>query len=313
MVHVLILMGALMFEILKQTGRSRKDQIFAKYKEIYFSIMEPARLKIERLRYENLYQDQSEEPLVSICVPTYNRADILIERAVKTALSQSYKNIELVIVGDHCTDNTAELLSNVRDPRLKFYNLPSRHRNYPKNIENHWFVGGAVPANEAMRLAKGRWIARLDDDDTWTNDHIEKLLSFAVNGNYEFVSGLYAEERFGVRKVVDGVHALDAYFTRCEKENFRTSPKIGGVSTWLKRSYLRFMEYNIDCWRKDWNRVWDIDLALRIYGSGARMGFCNEVLAYVLPRPGETSVGLEAYKLTEMDKMDHYSFSDHKK
>ncbi|WP_162785539.1 glycosyltransferase family 2 protein [Polynucleobacter necessarius] len=295
---------------LRQNNQSTKDQIIAKLHEVYYSIVEPTRLKIERLRSEHLYKNHNEKPLVSICVPTYNRADILIERAVKTALSQSYKNIELIIVGDHCTDNTAELLSKVQDPRLRFYNLPTRHRKYPKNIENHWFVGGAVPTNEAMRLANGTWIARLDDDDTWTDDHIEKLLHFALKGDYEFVSGLYAEERFGVRKVVDGVHALDEYFTRSKKENYKNSPKIGGVSTWLKRTYLRFMEYNIDCWRKDWNRVWDIDLALRIYDSGARIGFCDEVLAYVLPRPGETSVGLEAYKLTEKEKMDHYAFGD---
>lgn len=295
---------------IRQTQRSRWDQIVSKFNEMYFSLIEPARLKMERFKYEKFYEDVNEKPLVSICVPTYNRAEILIERAVKTALSQSYENIELVIVGDHCTDGTAEMLSEVKDPRLKFYNLPGRHRKYPKNIENHWYVGGAVPANEAMRLAKGKWIARLDDDDTWSQDHIERLLKYAVDGNYEFVSALYAEERFGVRKVIDGVHALDAYFTRCEKDNFRSSPKIGGVSTWFKRSYLRFMEYNIDCWRKDWNRVWDIDLALRIYGSGARMGFCEEVLAYVVPRPGETTVGLEAYKLSEEDKMKHYSFED---
>lgn len=293
-----------------QSHRSKKDHLVSKFNEIYFSVVEPTRLKIERVKHEKFYTDSTERPLVSICVPTYNRAEILVERAVKTALSQSYENIELVIVGDHCTDSTAELLSNIQDPRLKFYNLPGRHRKYPKNIENHWYVGGAVPANEAMRLAKGKWIARLDDDDTWSHDHVERLLKFALDGNYEFVSALYAEERFGVRKVIDGVHALDAYFTRCDMENFRSSPKIGGVSTWLKRSYLSFMEYNIDCWRKDWNRVWDIDLALRIYGSGARMGFCEEVLAYVIPRPGETTVGLEAYKLSEKDKMNHYSFDN---
>ena len=66
------------------------------------------------------------------------------------------------------------------------------------------------------------------------------------------------------------------------------------------------MKYNENCWRKKWNRVWDIDLALRIYSSGARMGFLDKTLAYVLPRPGEKSVGLEAYKLTEQEKMDHF-------
>ena len=52
-----------------------------------------------------------------------------------------------------------------------------------------------------MDLANGEWMARLDDDDTWSTDHIEKLLKFAIDGDYEFVSGLYEEERFGKRKL----------------------------------------------------------------------------------------------------------------
>ena len=72
------------------------------------------------------------------------------------------------------------------------------------NVENHWFVGGAAPANKAMNLATGLWITRLDDDDTWSIDHIEKLLKFAMDGDYEFVSALYEEERFGKRMVVQG-------------------------------------------------------------------------------------------------------------
>jgi hypothetical protein len=70
------------------------------------------------------------------------------------------------------------------------------------------------------------------------------------------------------------------------------------------------MPYNIECWRKKWNRVWDVDLSLRIYGAGVRMGFLNEVMAFVLPRPGEASVGLEAYKLTEKEKMEQYKFNE---
>jgi hypothetical protein len=104
------------------------------------------------------------------------------------------------------------------------------------------------------------------------------------------------------------VRALDAYYTRRPAKPNDDSPKIGGVSTWLYRSYLRFMRYNVDCWRKEWNRVWDVDLSLRIHGAGVRMGFLDEVVAYVLPRPGENSVGLEAYKLTEKEKLEQYKF-----
>ena len=68
------------------------------------------------------------------------------------------------------------------------------------------------------------------------------------------------------------------------------------------------MKYNLNCWRKDWNQVWDIDLVLRIYNARVRMGFLDEVVAYVLPRPGEESIGLDAYKLTRKEKLKQYEF-----
>jgi len=291
-----------------QKKRSWEDRIITGFNASRFAVIEPILLGVARVRYEKLYANPLQTPLVSVCVPTYNRGQLLIERAVTSVLSQTYTNIELIVVGDHCTDNTVELISRIKDPRLRFYNLPSRKRNYPQIVENHWLVGGAVPANMAMEMARGQWLARVDDDDTWSPDHIEVLLRFAQKNQCEFVSGLYEEERFGEKKVIDGVKARDPYYTRAKEYTADDSPKIGGVSTWLYRSYLRFMEYNVECWRKSWNRVWDVDLSQRIYKAGARMGFLDQVVAYVLPRPGETTVGLEAYKLTEQEKMDQYKF-----
>jgi glycosyltransferase involved in cell wall biosynthesis len=290
--------------------RTLEDQFISLLNRWRFAITEPILLRFARLKHAYEYNDLEQKPLVSVCVPTYNRGPLLIERAVTSVLAQTYTNIELIIVGDHCTDNTADLLAQIKDPRLKFYNLPSRDRKYRQTVENHWFVGGAIPANKAMELARGQWIARVDDDDIWPIDHIEKLLRFAQQGQYEFVSGLHIEERFGEQKTVEGLRALDPYYTRRPAPSNDNSPKIGGVQTWMYRSYLRFMPYNIECWRKKWNRVWDVDLSLRIYGAGVRMGFLNEVMAFVLPRPGEASVGLEAYKLTEKEKMEQYKFNE---
>lgn len=290
--------------------RTIEDSLISGLNSWRFFLTEPVRLRMARMKHADEYEDSNQTPFVSVCVPTYNRGPLLIERAVTSVLEQTYTNLELVIVGDHCTDNTEELLSHIQDPRLRFYNLPSRDRKYRQTVENHWFVGGAIPANKAMELARGQWIARVDDDDTWTPDHIEKLLRFAQQGQYEFVSGLYIEERFGVQKIVDGVRALDPYYTQRPAKPDDNSPKIGGVNSWLYRSYLRFMPYNIECWRKKWNRVWDVDLSQRIYGAGVRMGFLEEVVAYVLPRPGENSVGLEAYKLTEKEKLEQYKFAE---
>jgi glycosyltransferase involved in cell wall biosynthesis len=276
--------------------RSLEDRLVSCFNSCRFAVTERILLRVARRRYAHLYTDADEQPLVSVCVPTYNRGPVLIERAVTSVLSQTHKNLELIVVGDHCTDNTAVLLSQIDDPRLRFYNLPRRIRDYPQTVENRWFVGGAVPANKALELARGKWIARVDDDDIWTPDHLKALLHFAQGGNYEFVSAQYVEERLGKRAVIDGVRANDPYYTRRAAKREDHSPKIGGVSTWLYRSYLRFLKYNVDCWRKSWNRVWDADLSVRIFQAGVRMGFLERAVSYVLPRPGETTVGLDAYR-----------------
>lgn len=269
------------------------DKIICSYNFSRFFLTEPVRLKIARVKYESLYAGADKTPLISVCVPTYNRAELLINRSVPSVLTQTYKNLELVIVGDHCTDNTAELISKIKDPRIRFYNLPNRGYRYPPTAENHWLAGPVVPVNMALRMAGGEWIARIDDDDIWTDDHLEILLSFARAGNYEFVSAGYIAERYGRRIVIDAKDEI---------------PRIGGTQTWLYRSYLKFFKYNINCWRKSWNRVNDTDIQDRIYKAGVRMGFLEKVVAYVLPRPGEQTIGLAAYKESDEAKCKHFQF-----
>jgi len=293
--------------------RSNSDKIISGLNSIRYSLSEPALLFINRLLHEKEYNPSSpyyhgDEPFITVYTPTYNRARILLERAVASVLAQSYKNFEFIIVGDHCTDETEELLKKVGDRRVKFYNIPVRKYRYPPTAENHWLAGPVVAANTALKMASGKWIARTDDDDIWTPDHLESLIQFAIKGNYEFVSARYIEERHGKRREDTGVHALDRYYTRKEIHNYQKSPRIGGTQTWLYRSYLKFFKYNINCWRKAWNRVNDVDLSQRIFKAGVRMGFLDKVVTYVLPRPGETTVGLEAYQIQENEKLKQYQF-----
>ncbi|HDZ73711.1 MAG TPA: glycosyltransferase [Aurantimonas coralicida] len=223
-------------------------------------------------------------PLVTVYIPTHNRVDLLMERALPSVLAQTYRNIEIIVAAHGCTDGTASRVCGLGRPKTCVLGVP-RRRTYPPTVENHWFAKEVAPANAALRAAGGAWIARLDDDDIWTPDHVEKLLRFAQKGDFEFVSAAYERERDGVREVVPhfGSDIIEA-------------PYIGGHQTWLYRSYLRFMRYNQECWRKRWNRVNDTDLADRFWKAGVRIGWLDEVLAYVIPRPGETTVGLEAYR-----------------
>ena len=101
-----------------------------------------------------------------------------------------------------------------------------------------------------------------------------------------------------------------SYYSRKKIQGNDTSPLIGGTSTWLYRSYLTFIKYNLNCWRKSWNKVNDTDFGNRIYRAGVRTGFLPEVLSYVLPRPGENQVGLKAYLSKAKEKVEHYKFDD---
>jgi len=266
------------------------------------------RIAYDKPEYSNI----NANPLVSVYMPTYNRGQLVVDRPVPSVLNQTYENLEFIVLGDCCTDDTSLLLSEISDKRIKFHNLKNRKKRYPvdgDNAINHWLAGPVVAANKAINLAKGKWIARLDDSVIWTKDHIMSLIKFAEEGNYEFVSGAVVEERFGKKETVRGHHINSPYFGFNKKPKYLSNnPIIGGTSTVLYRSYLRFFKYNINCWRKDINRVNDIDLWVRMYKAGVRMGFLDKVVCNMPPRPGEDTLAHEAFMSTLEGKKKHFSF-----
>ena len=125
-------------------------------------------------------------PLVTVIVATYNRSRLLTERCLPSILGQTYANLEVLVVGDCCTDDTGELVAQIKDPRLKFYNLPERGR-YPSDPLRRWMVAGIAPQNMALSIAQGDFITHLDDDDEYTPDRLEELVKFAIDNQCDFV------------------------------------------------------------------------------------------------------------------------------
>ena len=99
-------------------------------------------------------------PKVSAVIATYNRADLL-PRAVRSVLSQTYEDHELIIVDDCSTDHTRELVSSWTDSRIR----------YVRHQENR-HQSGAI--NTGIEHARGQYVAFLDDDDEWMPTKIEK-------------------------------------------------------------------------------------------------------------------------------------------
>ena len=119
--------------------------------------------------------------LVSIITPSWN-CGRFVEETIQSILSQTYSNWELLFQDDCSTDNTKEIVAKYAaiDPRIK----------YECNVQNS---GAAITRNNALRRAKGKWIAFLDSDDIWLPDKLEKQIKFMQDNNYYFSYHEYTE------------------------------------------------------------------------------------------------------------------------
>ncbi len=106
------------------------------------------------------------QPLVSIIIPSYNRARI-IPQAIQSVLNQTYENWELLIVDDG-SSIPFELESTLKDPRIQIL----------RNATNQ---GAAAARNKGIHHAKGVYIAFLDTDDQWLPHKLEKQVAFLQN------------------------------------------------------------------------------------------------------------------------------------
>jgi len=109
------------------------------------------------------------ENLVSVIIPTYNRADYIVE-TIKSVLCQTYQKFEIIIVDDGSTDNTGDLIKLINDPRLKY--IYQSNSGLP-----------ASPRNNGIKAAKGDFIAFLDSDDLWLPEKLEKQVEILVKNN----------------------------------------------------------------------------------------------------------------------------------
>src|SRR5688572_27381504 len=126
--------------------------------------------------------EQNTYPKVSIIMPTYNRAHLIME-TIESVLDQSYNNWELIIVDDGSEDNTEDLIAQIKDDRIQFHK--AGRTGMVSKIKN-----------AAIRKASADLIAFLDSDDLWERTKLEKQVAamqqypeagFCLTGAYTFI------------------------------------------------------------------------------------------------------------------------------
>jgi len=237
-----------------------------------------------KARLENEAKYTEKEPLVSINIPTYSRGKLLVEKTLPSIFAQTYERYEVVIVGDHCADNTEELIRKLNHPKVRFYDLPDRPV-YPKDQRKRWMVAGVPAINKSIELSNGLWLAHLDDDDVYTPDHIEALLKLALEGKYEFVIGLSRVEIEPGKWEIAGPGLPTGRYP-FRKFRLLFIPH----SATFERSYLKLFKYSIDAHKlgrgADNHRWW------RMGRCGVRNGFLPKIVVELPLRPGEIVRGI---------------------
>lgn len=136
------------------------------------------------------------DDLVSIITPAYN-CDRFIGETIESAQQQTYGDWEMIIVDDCSTDNTAEVVRQYaeKDQRIRYVAL----------VQNS---GAAVARTEAMRLARGKYMAFLDSDDLWSPTKLEKQLSFMRSNGFAITCTAYEhidESGYPLGKVIRAI------------------------------------------------------------------------------------------------------------
>ena len=103
-------------------------------------------------------------PFFTVIIPTFNRYDLAC-RAIRSVLSQTFQDYELIVVDDRSTNYPPDAFSELADARLSV-------------IPNQRSKGACGARNTGIDLAKGQWVSFLDDDDEWLPEKLEKQREF---------------------------------------------------------------------------------------------------------------------------------------
>jgi hypothetical protein len=129
------------------------------------------------------------EPLVSVIVPTFGRAERLGERMLPSILGQTHHELEVLVIADGPDAPALE----TDDPRVRL--LASTERYVYPDPHRHWLAASTLTRNHGYRLARGRWLFDADDDDELPAEAIARLLSACRERRLEAAQGLIREHR----------------------------------------------------------------------------------------------------------------------
>lgn len=234
-----------------------------------------------------------EDALVSVIMPVYNRVDT-IKRAVDSVLSQTYSNIELIVVDDGSTDNTLSIIQSYADDRIRV--LCQEH-------------GGANKArNYGIVNAKGDYIAFQDSDDEWLPDKLRIQIEQMETQGYMACYSAYNLCENGVILTVPFYYSnIDKYQTNLRKTLMKHNA-IGTPTLVIRREVLKLIgdEY----FDERMPRLQDYDFVIRV-AKCVEIGYVSRPLVNAFKTSNSISADrIALYKAISYLIIKHRDFLD---
>jgi len=213
--------------------------------------------------------------LVSVIIPAYN-AELHIKRAIESAIKQTYKNLEIIIIDDGSTDRTADIIKSFKDPRIIYLYQKSKSQGSARNY--------------GIIKSKGKYITFLDADDFYLPEKVEKQIRFLISHpEYKFtyceLLHFYSNNPcVFFKKKYKCNHG--SVFKDLLKINFVKNPNAVMVSKEVFNKVGLFNEKRY--FPEDWE-MW-----IRISQAGFKFGFLEADLAVVeLREDSNTTMGIQ--------------------
>lgn len=145
--------------------------------------------------------------MFSIVIPLYNK-ELSVKSTIQSVLDQTYQNYEIIVVNDGSNDSSAEVVKNIRDNRIRIVHQENQ--------------GVSAARNLGIKEAQSEWIAFLDADDLWLENHLEelkKMITIFPDAKVHATSFIFSDQRKTFKHLrTESIFEIQNYFEQSLKE-----------------------------------------------------------------------------------------------
>lgn len=231
-------------------------------------------------------------PFFSIIIPLYNKENY-IKNTIESVLNQTFKDYEIIVVDDGSTDSSLNKIKHFQDKKLNIYSTPNKGVSHARNY--------------GINLARCKYIALLDSDDYWYNNHLQELYKTIILFPKASLYCTNYEIQYNERLIKPAKFSLDIDTQPLIVSDYFKSSRINSIvwtsaSCFTKNSFKNLGEYNLELRTSE-----DLDLWVRYALNENQKIVFNPIITMKYLSDAENSLTKANYNRDRNIFIDTYS------